>query len=515
MIQNKINPMLLIDFYKAVHAEMLPKGMTKSVSYYTPRMSRVKRWDKMVFFGLQAFIKTYLIDYFNQYFFEAPEEVVIADYERIMDNSMGKGTYGIQKIKNLHQLGYLPIEIRALKEGSRVNMHVPVFAITNTHPNFAWLPQALESLISAETWHPILAATVGATYRDIVHKYWDMTCDENAPHESAALGAFDFRGEECTESAIKAGGGWCLSFVNTATVPTIPWLEIMYDCDCTKEVVGKGSPSTEHAVMCSNYAVDGDEETFLRRLLTEIYPNTSFSCVLDSYDYWNVVNNILPKLKPEIMNHNGCLLVRGDSGDCVDVVVRTVLRLGSIFGYTKNNKGYKVLDPHVKAIYGDSITVQRCEEIYKQLEQYGYAACNVVLGVGSFSMQCIEEEETVTVTLPDGTSATGTTTVLKPFTRDTFSSCIKATYCEINDKPYPIFKNPKEGGFKKSQKGCCIVLQNANNDFVFSDGYTWDEACCPQNLLEPVFKDGTLLRTQTLSEIREILHPNEFEKHIK
>lgn len=325
MIQNKINPMLLIDFYKAVHAEMLPKGMTKSVSYYTPRMSRVKRWDKMVFFGLQAFIKTYLIDYFNQYFFEAPEEVVIADYERIMDNSMGKGTYGIQKIKDLHALGRLPIEIRALKEGSRVNMHVPVFAITNTHPNFAWLPQALESLISAETWHPILAATVGATYRNIVHKYWDMTCDENAPHESSALGAFDFRGEECTESAIKAGGGWCLSFINTATVPTIPWLEIMYNCDCTKEVVGKGSPSTEHAVMCSNYAVDGDEETFIRRLLTEIYPNTSFSCVLDSYDYWNVVNNILPKLKPEIMNHNGCLLVRGDSGDCVDVVVRTVL----------------------------------------------------------------------------------------------------------------------------------------------------------------------------------------------
>lgn len=130
-------------------------------------------------------------------------------------------------------------------------------------------------------------------------------------------------------------------------------------------------------------------------------------------------------------------------------------------------------------------------------------------------MQCIEEEETVTVTLPDGTSATGTTTVLKPFTRDTFSSCIKATYCEINDKPYPIFKDPKEGGFKKSQKGCCIVLQNANNDFVFSDGYTWDEACCPQNLLEPVFKNGKLLRTQTLSEIREILHPNGFERTIE
>lgn len=515
MIKNHINPMLLIDFYKAVHAEMLPKGIVKSVSYYTPRMSRVKRWDKMVFFGLQAFIKTYLIDYFNQYFFDAPEDEVIADYQRIMDNSMGKDTYGIQKIKDLHKLGYLPIEIRALPEGSRVNMHVPTFAITNTHHGFAWLPQSLESLISAETWHPILAATVGATYRDIVHKYWTKTCDATAPHERTALGAFDFRGEECTESAVKAGGGWLLSFVNTATVPTIPWMEQMYHCDCTKQTVGKGSPSTEHAVMCSNYAIDGDEETLLRRLLTEIYPNTSFSCVLDSYDYWNVIDNILPKLKPEILAHNGCMLMRGDSGDCVDVVVRTVEHLDTIFGSTMNQKGYKVLDPHVKAIYGDSITVQRCEEIYRRLEAKGYAACNVVLGVGSFSMQCIEEEETVTVTLPDGTNATGTTTVLKPFTRDTFSSCIKATYCEIKDGndnpiPYPIFKDPKEGGFKKSQKGCCIVLQNASGDFIFSDGYTWEEANCPQNLLEPVFRDGALLKIQTLQEIRAVLHDNQF-----
>lgn len=511
MIKNHINPMLLIDFYKAVHAEMLPKGITKSVSYYTPRMSRVKRWNKMVFFGLQAFIKTYLIDYFNEYFFHAPKDEVIADYQRIMDYSMGKDTYGIQKIKDLHDLGYLPIEIHALPEGSRVNMHVPAFAITNTHPDFAWLPQSLESLISAETWHPIIAATVGATYRDIVHQYWEKTCDHTAPNEHSALGAFDFRGEESTQSAIKAGAGWCLSFVNTATVPTIPWLETMYNCDCTKEIVGKGSPSTEHAVMCSNYAVDGDEETLLRRLLTEIYPNTSFSCVLDSYDYWNVIDNILPKLKDEILTHNGCMLMRGDSGDCVEVVVATVIHLDNIFGSTMNSKGYKVLNPHVKAIYGDSITVQRCEEIYKRLERKGYAACNVALGVGSFSMQCIEEEEDITITRPNGSKAEGfKTTVLKPFTRDTFSSCIKATYCEIDGKPYPIFKNPKDGGFKKSQKGCCIVLQNASGDFVFSDGYTWDEANCVHNKLQPVFLNGTLLKEQSLSEIRNVLHPNGF-----
>ncbi len=488
-----INPMLLIDFYKAVHAEMLPAGITRSVSYFTPRMSRVSRWDNVVMFGLQGFIKTYLIDYFNNSFFNIPFDEAIGSYKRIMDAALGENIYGIGKIEDLHRLGYLPIEIWALPEGTRVPMHVPMFAITNTHPCFAWLPQALESLISAESWHPMIAATVGATYREIVDRYYDMTCDDDILH-AKALGAFDFRGEECTQSAIKAGAGWCLSFLNTATVPTIPYLENNYDCDCTAEPVAFGSPSTEHSVMCSNYAVDGDEITLLRRLLTKIYPDTSFSAVLDSYDYWNVINSILPELKPEIMAHNGCMLVRGDSGDCVEVVTKTVFRLWDEFGGTVNSKGYKVLDPHIKAIYGDSITVQRCEEIYRILAEHDFAANNVALGVGSFSFQCIEE---------DG--------ILKPFTRDTFSSCIKATYCEINGRPIPIFKNPKDGGFKKSQKGCCIVFRDCDNRLTFTDGHTWSEAACsPDQLLQPVFTNGRLLREQSLAEIRNRLHSGKF-----
>lgn len=489
----KINPMLLIDFYKAVHAEMLPAGITKSVSYFTPRMSRIKRWDKVVMFGLQGFIKTYLIDYFNNEFFNKPFDEVIAEYKRIMDASLGKDAYKIEKIEKLHKLGYLPIEIMALPEGTLVPMHVPMFGITNTHPDFAWLPQSLESLISAESWHPMLAATVGYTYREIVNKYYGLTCDDNISR-ARALGAFDFRGEECTESAIKAGAGWCLSFLNTATVPTIPYLEEMYNCDCTKEPVAFGSPSTEHSVMCSNYAADGDEITLLRRLLTKIYPNTSFSAVLDSYDYWNIIDNVLPQLKPEIMAHNGCMLMRGDSGDCVDVVTKTVFKLWEHFGGTINSKGYKVLDPHVKAIYGDSITVQRCEEVYKILMENGFACSNVALGVGSFSFQCIEE---------DG--------ILKPFTRDTFSSCIKATYCEIDGVPTPIFKNPKEGGFKKSQKGCCRVYVNDRNEINFEDGLDWITASKDEtNLLQPIFIDGKMVREQSLVEIRSTLHGGNF-----
>ena len=489
----KTNPMLLIDFYKAVHAEMLPQNITKSVSYFTPRMSRVKRWDKVVMFGLQGFIKEYLIDYFNDNFFNVPLETVMGEYTRIMDNTLGKNAYNPKKIENLHNLGYLPIEIVALPEGTLVPMHVPMFGITNTHKDFAWLPQSLESLISAEMWHPMLAANVGYTYRQIVNKYYDETCDDDIPR-AKALGAFDFRGEECLQSATKAGAGWLLSFLNTATVPAIPYLENYYNCDCTKEPVGFGSPSTEHSVMCSNFAVDGDEITLLRRLLTEIYPNTSFSAVLDSYDYWNVIDNILPQLKPEILAHNGCMLMRGDSGDCIEVVTKTVFKLWDIFGGTVNSKGYKVLDPHVKAIYGDSITVQRCEKIYEILKENGFACSNVALGVGSFSFQCIEE---------DG--------VLKPFTRDTFSSCIKATYCEIDDKPTPIFKDPKDGGFKKSQKGCCVVTKDYKGNLSFYDQQTWEEARLnPNNLLETVFCDGHIVKEQTVAEVRSVLHGGKF-----
>ena len=489
---NRTNPMLLIDFYKAVHAEMLPKGITKSVSYFTPRMSRVKRWNEVVMFGLQGFVKTYLMDYFNEEFFRKSFDEVMREYKRIMDATLGAEAYKIEKVEKLHKLGYLPIEIFALPEGTLVPMHVPMFGITNTHPEFAWLPQSLESLISAESWHPMLAATVGHTYREIVNKYYDMTCDDTIPR-ARALGAFDFRGEECTESAVKAGAGWCLSFLNTATVPTIPYLEQNYSCDCTKEPVAFGSPSTEHSVMCSNFAVDGDEITLLRRLLTEIYPNTSFSAVLDSYDYWNIIENVLPQLKKEILEHNGCMLMRGDSGDCVEVVTETVFKLWDIFGGTVNSKGYKVLDPHVKAIYGDSITVQRCEQIYEILTKKGFACSNVALGVGSFSFQCIEE---------DG--------ILKPFTRDTFSSCIKATYCEIDEIPYPIFKNPKDGGFKKSQKGCCVVYRE-DGVLKYKDEYNWNEAVTDErNLLKTVFKDGTLVKEQTLQEIRAVLNGGAF-----
>jgi nicotinamide phosphoribosyltransferase len=198
------------------------------------------------------------------------------------------------------------------------------------------------------------------------------------------------------------------------------------------------------------------------------------------------------------------MLVRVDSGDCVKVVTETVFHLWDIFGGTVNTKGYKVLNPHVKALYGDSITIQRAEQIYEILEKNGFAASNVSLGVGSFSMHCIEE---------DG--------MLKPFTRDTFSMAIKAVYAEFTDEngnvtKMPVYKDPKTdreaggGNFKKSQKGCCVVLHDGEKYF-YNDGYNWDEAAeFPLNHLKTVFKDGKMVVDDDLTTIRQRLNGGKF-----
>lgn len=570
------NPLLLLDFYKCFHSEQYPKGLTRMVSYLTPRMSRVNGDGKLIIYSVQANIKKYFIDYFNEYFFSQPKEQVVQDYIDTIDNTTGLAPYEIKKISDLHDLGYLPIEIFAIEEGTRVPVKVPMIGITNTHKDFVWVVNTIETLLSCSLWHPMISANVGYSYRQIVDKYFDISVDNDVPR-SRAMGDFSMRGQESLESATASSSAFLLSFLNTATVPAIKYLEQYYNCDCKKEPVGFGSISTEHSVMCSNFAIDGDEMTMVKRLLTEIYPKNSFSMVSDSYDYWNMVSNILPQCRQEIMEHEGTLLVRGDSGDPVDIICGTyeydivefkehteekevfeyfknqglkrmttnrdytygcligkkfyeltcerlydfrkgeayiefedfkeveytpemkgtVQCLWDSFGGAINSKGFKVLDSHIKTVYGDSITQERATQIYEKLIKKGFASNNVVLGMGSFSMQCIEE---------DG--------VLKPYTRDTYGIAVKATYAEKSDgSPIMIFKNPKTdtGNFKKSQRGCCYVYEDENKEITYEDGLTFAEiGNKSNNLLTTVFKDGIMVKETSLKQIRDKLHNNKF-----
>lgn len=506
------NPLLCLDFYKTAHADQYPVGLTKMVSYYTPRMSRLDDTDKVTLFGLQAFIKEYLVEAFQENFFSKDIDEAVAEYKRVLGATIGTEGVGEQRLRELHALGYLPLEIRAIPEGVRSNIHVPQIEVSNTHKDFVWLVNTIETMLSATMWHTQVSAEVGYRYRCIVDKYADLTCDD-AVHRARLLGDFSMRGQESVESATKSSAAFCLSFLNTATVPAILWLEHNYKDRADEKPVAYGALSTEHSVMCSNAAIDGDEETLIRRLLTEIYPHQSFSMVSDSYDYWNIVDNVLPRLKEEILAHDGCISIRGDSGDPVEVVTKTVFKLWDIFGGTVNSKGYKVLNPHVKAIYGDSITPQRCEQIYQILADAGFAINNVALGVGSFSMQCLETIKTVECGVEDANNPNVTlaqdVTQYAPYTRDTFGIAVKATYAEdAEGNPIMIFKNPKtdSGRFKKSQRGCCRVFKT-DSGYGYEDGLTWAESQANNELL-PVFRDGKFVKEYTLEEVRHNLHEN-------
>ena len=495
----KYNAILLSDFYKQVHAEQYNKDINKLVSYYTPRMSRINGDDFVICFGVQGFIKAYLIEYFNDNFFNRSLNDVIYEYDRFIKYTLGEDITNHDKIISLHNLGYLPIKIKCIKEGTKVGIKVPMIEISNTNNNFPWVTNVIESLMSCSLWYPMVIANVGYKYRKIVDYWYDKTVDNNIPH-SSAISEFGLRGAESLESGIKASAAFLLSFTKTATCPAIMYLEHYYNSNIETDNIGQGMASTEHSVMCSNYSIDGDEEKFLKKLITEIYKNGNISIVCDSYDYWNVVDNILPKFKDDILKRNGTVFVRGDSGDPVKIVTDTVKHLWNIFGGYINSKGYKVLNNHIRAIYGDSITPNRAKKIYEILESDGFACNNVALGAGSFSLQCNESFD------DNGNQK------LDPFTRDTYGVAVKSTYCEINGKPIHIFKNPKTDTehFKKSQKGCCIVYHNGTE---YIDELNYDDTENNnqiKNEMECIFENGHMIKEYTLNDIRQTLYDQKF-----
>lgn len=485
-----INPFLLTDFYKTIHHMCYAEGMTKLVSYWTPRMSRKEDINKVVMFGLQPFLKKYLINYFDENFFKKNKEEVVSEYKRVISKTLGNIAADTMHIEALHDLGYLPIQIKAVSEGLRVNIKTPMIEITNTHEDFAWLVNYLETFMSCNIWQPMTSATIAYRYREIIEKYFNLTVDNGDIKK--ACGDFSMRGFSSVESAEISGAAHLLSFVATATIPTINFLEEYYNCNIDEEIVGLGTPSTEHSVMCS---YGEDEFIAYKRLITEIFPSGVLSIVSDTYDYWNVITDILPKLKEDILNRDGKIVIRGDSGDPVKIICGdkdaaedskeykgTVELLWDIFGGEINQKGYKVLNSKIGTIYGDSITVERCIEICKGLEEKGFAANNCVFGIGSYTYQYN--------------------------TRDTFGFALKATHAVINNEEKFIFKDPKtdKDNFKKSQKGMCYVYRD-EEDILYKDELTIkQQEELKDNLLEVVFKDGKLIKDYSLAEIRDRLH---------
>ncbi|MDO8609635.1 MAG: nicotinate phosphoribosyltransferase, partial [bacterium] len=471
-----INPALLIDGYKADHRRQYPEGTEFVYSNFTPRQSRIDGVNEVVFFGLQYFIKEYLIERWNTGFFNKPKETILSDYKRRMDNYLGKDSVPCEHIAELHDLGYLPVKIKAVKEGSLIPIGVPVLTIVNTIPKFFWLTNYFETLMSNILWKPITSATTAFQYRKKFNEFAEKTGYDKGFIQWQGHD-FSFRGMSGNEDSLMSGAGHLLSFTGTDTIPAIDFLEKYYNANSDNELIGGSVPATEHSVMCM-----GEEESEIntfKRLITELYPNGIVSIVSDTWDFWKVMTEYLPQLKNEILARNGRLVIRPDSGDPVKIIcgdletsysVTTEYQkkgayeiLWDVFGGTINDKGYKVLNPKVGMIYGDSITLERQKQILEKLQEKGFSASNLVLGIGSFTYEYV--------------------------TRDTFGFAMKATWGQVNGQPKDIFKNPKtDSGFKKSAKGLLKIEYSQNGKIALYDQVSKEEE--ETGLLELVFENG-------------------------
>jgi nicotinamide phosphoribosyltransferase len=516
-----INPSTLIDGYKVGHIHQYPENTEVILSNLTARSTRRKNTDKVVFAGLQYFIKEYLIKQWNENFFSKPIEEVVGKFNRRINNYIVPNDVGDQHIRDLHELGYLPIIILSLPEGTEYPIKVPSLLIWDTDGRFGWFTNYLETILSTSIWGPCTSATTAHQYKKLLVKY-AMETVGNTDFVQWQGHDFSFRGMFGLEAACMSGASHLFSFTGTDTVPAIDFLEQYYNADCEKELVGGSVAATEHSVMCAGGS-DNEIGTF-RRLIHEVYPTGIVSIVSDTWDYWNTITNIARELKSEIMQRDGKVVFRPDTGDPVEVVCGldksklieengrfykrgkhisykdqfgvevwgewekgdevsaaevkgSIECLWEIFGGKVNDKGYKELDSHVGLIYGDSITLERAEQICEGLKKKGFASTNIVFGIGSYTYQYV--------------------------TRDTDGYAVKATYAKIAGKEIEIFKSPKGAEFKKSAKGLTAVFKDENGEFYLKDQATWEEVLNCEFI--KVFENGNLIKDYTLAEVRNNL----------
>lgn len=477
-----MNPITLIDGYKFAHRQQYPSGTTRVYSNWTPRESRIPGVDHVTFLGLQYFLDKYLGQEFGA-FFTTPVDEVCAAYQRRLDGYLGPNGVGTDHIRALHKLQYLPLEVRALPEGTSVPLRVPMLTIENTHDDFAWLTNYIETLMSSLLWLPCTSATAAASFRKVLDAAAVAT---GSPPEFVPWQGhdFSFRGMAGPEAAALSGAGHLLSFTGTDTLPAIDLIEDYYGVPAGYLLAGS-VPATEHSVMCAGGELC-ELDTF-DRLLT-LYPAGIVSVVSDTWDLWGVLTNILPQLKSRIMAREGKLVIRPDSGDPADIVCGdpkaepgspafkgVIELLWDVFGGTTTSTGHRIVDSHVGCIYGDSITTERARNICARLAAKGFASANMVFGVGSFTYQYV--------------------------TRDTFGFAMKSTWCKVNGEARDIFKLPKTGnGMKNSAKGRLAVLRDGAGELSLVNQATAQQEA--DSLLRPVWRDGQFLIREDFATIR-------------
>lgn len=475
------------DVYKWGHVKMYPEDTKLVFSNYTNRMSRISGIDKVVNFGLDGFLSELYMEYYR--FLDGDIDQIVEYYKSIVSNVLGGEVEDPTHFRDLHAYGNvndadLPIRFLSLPQGAEVPLRVPSFVFYNSRPQFSWLTNYIETWLSASVWHPSTVATKALHFRRLLNK-WAIETTGSTEGVGFQGHDFSYRGLPGTQAAGASGAAHLLAFDGSDNLETFNYLNETYVLgDPTEDFVLGSVLASEHSVMCAGTAVQG-EYALYERLLTE-NPSGIISLVSDTYDLWNVIENFLPKLKDLIMGRDGKLVIRPDSGDPVDIICGTLEAANSpgfykypgggltdarnmegddsrtqaekgviellweIFGGTVNEQGYKVLDSHIGAIYGDSITYERAEAIMQRLKDKGFASTNVVFGVGSYTYQYV--------------------------TRDTFGSAVKATAVVVGDDEHQIFKDPAtDNGTKKSARGFIQVVKSEAGEYEMVDGLTRSE----------------------------------------
>ena len=470
-----MNPLLLTDVYKMGHMEQYPGDTVEVYSYLEAR----KPNQPVVFFGLQYILMEYLSKPLTR---ENGEEFL--HYHREI---LGEPSPSVQeKIRALTDLGYWPLSIKAVPEGTRLGSRNILFSIRNTRPEFFWCVGFVESLL-LKVWNSCTVATHSRKFHELVTRYAERTCD-NLDHVPYQVHDFGYRGVSSEETAAVSGAAHLLNFQGSDTVIANWFLDKFYAA--AGSVKGRSVPASEHSVMCS-FGRDGEYEAFDRML--DLYPAGVVSIVSDTYDYFKILTDYAPRRRDRIMARQGKVVFRPDSGTPEDIIcgipqahgapsrdaspeVKGSLELlWDVFGGTVNSKGYRVLDSHIGLIYGDGMYYERFETILARMETLGFASSNLVIGVGGL--------------------------LLQNHNRDELAFSVKATrIVRRHGEKVEIYKDPATDPSKKSKRGLMTLTRDGSGGYVTKDQVNDAEEATGE--LQEVFRDGQCKRVYSLDEVR-------------
>ena len=521
----KPNSLYYSDGYKVGHKRMLAKGTKRLYGTWIPRhLKHAPKGIKKIVSAGQQLTMRWLHDEFKENFFEQPLDVAVR-FSKDMSLYLGM-EYDGEHFEKLHKLGYLPIKVKSLPEGVETYPNVPHMTFINTHDDFAWLTLYLETVISSLAWKTATSATIALQYKRNAIE-WVMKTDPSnlwlvdyMCHDFSARGLDPF-------TMIASGLGHAMSHRGSDTLMVIPAARYFYD-EPEDSVAINSVNASEHSVSTTKIFTVGEKQMIIDWL--KEFDKGILSIVADTFDLYKLLLEYVsaPEVKELILARDGKLVIRPDSGDPVDIICGLNKKPGTwskeengkyyyskdgldivnnndweigvgpykgvieilwdTFGGTINEQGYKVLDPHIGAIYGDSITLERQISIYERLATKGFAATNIVLGVGSFTYQYNS--------------------------RDTFGYAAKGGWFEVEEVSdngekvrvsYDIYKDPvTDDGSKKSPKGLISVLYDDFMELRASDQQDWKGE--ERSELQVIYEDGEFFNKTTLTEIRERLN---------